>query len=74
MAEKHLMAEPIKQVSYQPVGDLQIEFAHAEGVYHYRRALDLETATATVYYVADGVAFLRESFISPVDGVLVLRL
>ncbi|TAV66383.1 glycoside hydrolase family 95 protein [Rhizobium leguminosarum] len=74
MAEKHLMAEPIKQMSYQPVGDLHIDFAHAEGVSHYRRALDLETATATVSYVADGVAFLRESFISPVDGVLVLRL
>ncbi|MBY3075255.1 glycoside hydrolase family 95 protein [Rhizobium laguerreae] len=74
LAEKHLMARPIKQMSYQPIGDLHLEFDHRESVSGYRRALDLDTAIATSSYTADGIAYLREAFVSPVDGVLVLRL
>ncbi len=39
----------------------------------YRRVLELETATASVAYVADGVSYVREAFASYVDKVLVLR-
>lgn len=74
LAEKHLMARPIKQMSYQPIGDLHLEFDHRESVSGYRRALDLDTAIATSSYTVDGIAYLREAFVSPVDGVLVLRL
>ncbi len=74
MAEEHLMARPIKQMSYQPIGDLRIDFLHSQTVGSYRRTLDLDTAIATTSYVADGITFFREAFVSPVDGVLVLRL
>jgi len=74
LAEEHLMAQPIKQMSYQPIGDLHIDFPHSRTVTNYRRTLDLDTAIATTSYVADGTTFFREAFISAVDGVLVLRL
>lgn len=74
MAEEHLMAQPIKQMSYQPIGDLHIDFRHSSTVTNYRRTLDLDTAIATTSYVADGTTFFREAFISAVDGVLLLCL
>ena len=74
MAEEHLMARPIKQMSYQPVGDLHIDFLHSRTVGSYRRTLDLDTAIATTSYISDGITFFREAFVSAVDGVLVLRL
>lgn len=74
MAEEHLMARPIKQMSYQPVGDLHIDFLHSQTVGSYRRTLDLDTAIAMTSYISEGITFFREAFVSPVDGVLVLRL
>ncbi len=74
MADEHLMARPIKQMSYQPVGDLHIDFLHSQTVGSYRRTLDLDTAIATTSYISEGITFFREAFVSPVDGVLVLRL
>jgi len=68
------MARPIKQMSYQPVGDLHIDFLHSQTVGSYRRTLDLDTAIATTSYISEGITFFREAFVSPVDGVLVLRL
>jgi len=74
MAEAHLMARPIKQMSYQPVGDLRIELSHGQDVSGYRRSLDLATATAVASYTVDGVSFRHETFVSPVDDILVMRL
>ncbi len=72
LAERHLMARPIKQMSYQPAGNLWLDFAHEDAA-DYRRELDLDRARATVSYIAGGIRFLREAFVSPVDRVLVLR-
>jgi len=47
------------------------EGKRAEG---YRRALDLDTALATVDYAQDGVTFRRETFVSFPDQALVVRL
>lgn len=74
MAEEHLMARPVKQMSYQPIGDLHIDFLHSQAVSSYRRTLDLDTAIATTSYVADGITYFREAFISAIDGVLALRI
>jgi alpha-L-fucosidase 2 len=73
IANAHLMARPIKQASYQPIGDLRIDCRHGP-VSAYRRSLDLDTATATTTFAADGVRFGREAFVSVPDNVLVLRL
>ena len=72
LAEKHLMARPMKQMSYQPVGDLRIDSEFGESVAEYRRALDLDTAIATSFY-SQRHRYTREAFVSPVDGVIVVR-
>lgn len=59
--------------SYQPLGNLRLEFAHTGTVSRYRRQLDLDTACATTSYEVGGVRFEREVFVSAPDQVLVLR-
>ncbi len=62
------------QQCYQPLGDLWIDFTAGGKPDSYRRWLDLNTATAGVSFVRDGVTFTRETFISAPDHVLVIRL
>lgn len=72
LANTHLMARPPLQMSYQPIGDLWLDFAMPEAE-DYRRRLDLETAIATTEFRSAGIAFRRESFCSSANGVLVVR-
>ncbi|MGA2032704.1 MAG: glycoside hydrolase family 95 protein [Thermoguttaceae bacterium] len=69
-----MMARPLGQMPYQPVGDLMLTFPDVKTVERYRRDLDLDTAVARISFHAGGVQFLREAFASPVDQVIVLRL
>ncbi len=69
-----MMARPIKQMPYQPVGDLLLEFPGHDAASSYRRELDLDTAVATTSYTVGGVTFERQVFASPVDQVIVVRL
>lgn len=62
------------QQCYQPLGDLLVDFDGPAPVRHYRRWLDLETATAGVSYERDGVRFTREIFASHPDQVIAVRL
>nr|MBA3708329.1 glycoside hydrolase family 95 protein [Planctomycetota bacterium] len=74
LADRHLMAEPLRLSPYQPLGDALLGFAGHERADAYRRELDLDQALVTVSYRVDGVAFRREYFASAVDEVLVVRL
>ncbi|MBI3958042.1 MAG: glycoside hydrolase family 95 protein [Chloroflexi bacterium] len=79
------MQGPYSQ-SYLPLGDMRLRFGGtADGrprtadngpqtASGYRRALDLDSALATVDYTQDGVAFRREAFVSFPDQVLVVHL
>ena len=69
-----VLARPLKQMPYEPVGDLILTFPEVNAVENYRRDLDLDTAIAKVAYAAGGVTFTREVFASPVDQVIVVRL
>jgi alpha-L-fucosidase 2 len=62
--------------SYEMLGDLNLAFQHGSNSVpmNYRRALDLNTAIATVSYEVDGVKFEREIFSSAPDQALVVRL
>jgi alpha-L-fucosidase 2 len=61
--------------SYEMLGDLKLNFDHGtNAAVNYRRALDLNTATASVNYEVGGVKFEREIFSSAPDQVLVVRL
>jgi alpha-L-fucosidase 2 len=69
-----VMAKPLKQMPYETVGDLLLNFSAATNVENYRRDLNLDTAVSTVSYTANGVKFTREVFSSPVDQVIVMRI
>ncbi len=69
-----MMAQPIKQMPYQPVGDLKLLFPGHENATNYRRQLQLSTAVAKVSYSVGPTTFTREMFASPVDQVLVVVL
>jgi len=69
-----MMAKPLGQMPYQPLGDLLLAFPEAKTVASYRRDLNLDTAIACVTYSAGGVNFTREVFSSPADQVIVVRL
>jgi alpha-L-fucosidase 2 len=68
-----MMARPLKQMPYQPVGSLKLAFTHGSAT-SYRRELDLNTAIATVSYKDGPATFTREVFVSPVDQVIVVNL
>ena len=68
-----MMARPLKQMPYEPVGSLRLTFTH-ESATNYRRELDLNTAIATVSYKDGPITFTREVFASPVDQVIVVNL
>ena len=69
-----MMANPIKQMPYEPVGDLKLSFPGHDNATSYRRDLDLNTAIASVSYKVGPTTFRREVFVSPVDQVIVVRL
>jgi alpha-L-fucosidase 2 len=69
-----MMAHPIKQMPYEPVGDLKLLFADHDNVTNYRRQLDLDTGIATTTYTVGPNSYMREIFASPVDQVIVVCL
>jgi alpha-L-fucosidase 2 len=71
---ERMLATPLRQMPYQPVGDLWLTLPDAAGLEGYRRALDLDRAITTVRYTAGGVTYTREAFASAADDVIVVRL
>jgi alpha-L-fucosidase 2 len=69
-----MMARPLQQMPYQPVGDLRLSFPGHAAATDYRRQLDLDTAVASTTYTVVGVKFTREILSSPVDQVIAIRL
>lgn len=61
--------------SYQPLGDLLLDFpfASADSVSGYYRDLDIDRAVATTRYTVDGVTYTREVFSSFPDQVIAMR-
>jgi alpha-L-fucosidase 2 len=69
-----MMAQPIKQMPYEPVGDLRLDFNGHDRVTSYRRELDLNTAVGSVSYRVGPTTFTREVLASPVDQVIAVYL
>ncbi|HYC71361.1 MAG TPA: glycoside hydrolase family 95 protein [Opitutaceae bacterium] len=74
LAMREFMSVPLRQKAYQPVGDLLLSFPGHETAADYVRALDLDAAVATTKYRVGEVEFLRETFASHPDKVVVTRL
>lgn len=74
LADRHLMARPLKQMSFQPAGDLWIDQPIAAVTLNYRRSLDLNTAVARTQFSAGGTNFTRDVFATAVDGVIAVQI
>lgn len=59
---------------YLPLGDLRLNMRHLGEIAGYRRSLDLSTAVHTVEYTCGDTRYVRETFVSHPDQVLVMRL
>jgi alpha-L-fucosidase 2 len=60
--------------TYQPFGDVFMEFSHHSEVTDYHRELDLTRSLTIVTYKVDGVNYRREYFASYPDQVMVIRI
>ncbi len=69
----HLTARPTSFRSYQPLGDLVLDFGEVGEASGYRRELDLRDAVARTVYRAGGATITREVMISAPADVLVAR-
>lgn len=67
------MQGPFTQ-SYQPLGDLYLDFDDQPTPVTYRRELDLDTAIASVFYTIGDANFTREVFASAPDQAIMLRM
>ncbi len=74
LVSEKVMARPLHQMPYEPVGSLFLTFPQVTAVEGYRRDLNLDTAIAGVSYTADGVRYTRRVFASAPDRVIVVRL
>ncbi|HYG06712.1 MAG TPA: glycoside hydrolase family 95 protein [Stenotrophomonas sp.] len=74
LADAQMLSRPLKQMPYQPLADLLLDFDRADGAADYRRELDLDSATATTRFRSDGRNHLREVFVSPDAQCIVVRL
>jgi len=74
LADAQLMGSPRKQMPYQPLGDLVLDFLEIAETNGYRRELDLSRARVSSRFEARGLQHRREAIISPVDQVFALRL
>lgn len=74
LAAKSFMSVPLGQATYQPFGDILLEFPGHEQVTEYNRTLDLDAAEAVTSYSIGGTTFTRTVIASHPDGILVVRI
>ena len=74
LAMDRFMSVPLRQIPYQPFGDMKLEFPGHDTAGEYRRQLDIDEAVAEVCYRVGEVTFRREVFASAPDQVIVVHL
>ncbi|NZA28666.1 glycoside hydrolase family 95 protein [Luteimonas sp. SJ-92] len=74
LADAKMMGDPMKQMPYQPLGDLALDFFEVSDIGDYRRTLDLDSALAGTTFESRGMRHRREVFVSPVDQCIAVRL
>jgi len=73
LSSKHLLGTPPRIRSYQPLGDLLIDYEWSGPPAVYLRELDLETGIATTEFEVAGKRYRQEVFASAPDNLLVVR-
>lgn len=73
-ATAYVMATPVRQMSFNALGDLYLDFSGVSDAVGYRRELDLDSALSSVTFEAGGLAHRRDTFVSAIDQVVAVRL
>jgi len=71
---EEMIAYPTSFRSYEPFGNLLIDFLNQDSVADYRREVDMSTGISTVRYRTGASEVVRESFISAIDDALCIKL
>ena len=72
--QDNVMGERIAPRSYQPLGDLTINFKLSGKPTSYKRELDLKEAIARTSFTVDGINYTREYFSSAIENTIVVIL
>lgn len=65
---------PQDGMSYLPLGSLCIDFPKVDEVSEFYRDLNLENATTTTRYKANGITYTRTTFASLADNVIIMHI
>ena len=74
LAQQEFMSVPLKQVHYQPFGDIYIDFKYHTNFTNYKRVLNLNNAVSRVSYTIDNVDYTREVLSSYPDSIIAINL
>lgn len=74
LGNQHFMSVPLRQLSYQPFGNILLDFPGHQQVENYKRHLNLKDAICSVSYDLEGVSYSREIFSSAPDQAVVINL
>lgn len=76
LADQTVQAVPMRQMSYQCVGDLWLDFkgVNETAFSDYLRELDLNSAVCRTQFVSEGVRYIREVIASYPDNIIAIHL
>ncbi len=74
LAEDNFLGTPPRIRSYQPLGDLLIDYDWSGKPENYSRELDLTTGINTTTFTVDGNHFSQEVFVSAPDNMIVVHI
>lgn len=74
LAMEHFMSIPLRQLAYQPFGDIYLHFNHTGEVENYERELSLNSAECKTQYSVGDTKFMREYLASSPDQAIAIHL
>ena len=74
LADENFLGTPPRVRSYQPFGDLYIDYEWNDTPENYSRELDLETGIATTRFTVGGKRIIQEVFASAPENILVIHI
>ncbi|MBK7626268.1 MAG: glycoside hydrolase family 95 protein [Bacteroidales bacterium] len=74
IADENFLGTPPRIRSYQPLGDLLIDYLWSSKPENLRRELNLSTGIAASHFTADGKKYIQEVFVSAPDNVIVVNI
>lgn len=74
LADENFLGTPPRIRSYQPLGDLLIDYKWNSKPDNYTRELNLNTGITTTFFSADGKKYIQEVFVSAPDNITVVHI